>query len=99
MAQRRDRPPVEISGDSLNIRLPDGKTMSMPVNALRGPVTSDVCCFCGQRVEYADPEHIRIGVRWDDGGKERTQSWGAHHACLVERMHDRVKGQGPFFGD
>ena len=71
----------------------------MPLDALRGPVTSDICCFCGQSVEHSDSERIRLSVRWQDGGKERTQSWGAHHECVAERMRERVAGTGPFFGD
>jgi hypothetical protein len=100
MAQRRDRPPVQRSGESLNIRLPDGRTMSVPLSTSRGPSTADVCCFCGRSVEHSDNEYVRIGVRWiAEGGDERQQSWGAHHACLLERMHEGVKGHGPFFGD
>ena len=99
MAQRRDRPAVQRSGDSLNITLPDGTTTALPVSTSKGPVRSDICCFCGESVEHADPEHLRIDARWEQGGDERQQSWGAHQACLLDRMHDRVKGQGPFFGD
>ena len=73
--------------------------MSIPLSALRKPVTSDVCCFCGRRVEHSDPEHIRVDVRWIEGGEERHQSWGAHRACLLERLHEGVKDQAPFFGD
>ena len=36
MAQRRVRPAVERSGDSLNVRLPDGRMVSMPVKTSQG---------------------------------------------------------------
>jgi hypothetical protein len=97
MAQRRVRPAVERSG-GLNIRLPDGTTMSMPIHAATGR-TSDVCCFCGQGIEHTDSERIGIDARWEEGGNERQQSWGAHRKCLRERMHEAVMGEGPFFGD
>jgi hypothetical protein len=73
--------------------------MSLPVSDSTGPVTSDVCCFCGESLEHANPEYIRIAARWEKDGAERQQSWGAHHGCLLERMHERVKEHGPFFGD
>jgi len=69
------------------------------MSTLQGPSTAEVCCFCGKSVEHTDSEHIRISARWEEDGNERTQSWGAHHACLLDQMHDGVKGQGPFFGD
>jgi len=97
MAQRRVRPAVERSG-GLNIRLPDGRTMSMPIRTAAGQ-TSDLCCFCGQGIEHTDPERIRIDARWEEGGNEREQSWRAHRRCLLERMHEAVMGEGPFFGD
>ena len=98
MAQRRVRPAVERSGDSLNIRLPDGRTMSMPIRTVSGQ-TSDLCCFCGQGIEHTDPERIRIDACWEEGGNECEQSWRAHRRCLLERLHEAVKGQGRFFSD
>ena len=97
MAQRRVRPAVERSG-GLNVRLPDGRTMSMPLRAETGR-GSDLCCFCGQGIEHTDTERIRIDARWEGGGTERRQSWIAHRTCLLERMHEAVTGQGPFFAD
>jgi hypothetical protein len=99
MAQRRDRPPVQRSGDSLNVRLGDGRTISVSVDASRGPVTMGVCCFCGQDVTRSGGERISLSARWNDDATERTQSWEAHRACLTERLHDTVKGAGPFFAD
>jgi len=99
MAQRRDRPPVQRSGDTLEVRLGDGRTMSVSVDTLRGLVTADVCCFCGRGVKESEGERIGLSARWEDDGVERTQSWGAHRECLTERLHDAVKGEGPFFGD
>lgn len=99
MAQRRDRPPVELSGDSLNIKLPDGTTMSVPLKTPGRAATADLCCFCGEPVEDADAPQIRIDARWEHDGDQRQQSWGAHHRCLVERMHERVKGQQPSLND
>jgi len=99
MGVRRERPPVEHSGEGITLRLPDGTVKTMSVDDLRRPVTSEFCCFCGQSVEHSDPDRIRLSVRWVDGGEERTQSWGAHHNCLAERMDGSVTGTGPFFGD
>jgi hypothetical protein len=95
MAQRRVRPAVERSG-GLNIRLPDGRTMSMPIRTAAAQ-TSDLCCFCGQGIEQTHPERIQIDAQWEEGGTKRQQSWGAHRKCLLERMHEAVRGQGPFF--
>ena len=36
-------------------------------------------------VEHSDSERSRNSARWVDEGRERTQGWGAHHACLAER--------------
>ena len=98
MAQRRDRPPVQRSGDSLDVHLGGGRTMSVPLEALRGLMTPEVCCFCGQVVKDPGSEHLSLAARWEGGSGEGTQSWAAHRACLAERIHDTVKGTGPFFG-
>jgi hypothetical protein len=98
MGVRRERPAVERSGDSILVRLPDGTTKAMPVDELRGPVTADLCCFCGQSIQ-APEQRIRLSVTWIHAGRERTQSWGAHHRCLAERMHDSLTDSGDFFGD
>ena len=97
MAQRQDRPAFDLAGGSLNVTLPDGRTLPIPSRGERVP--SGICCFCGEAVEHADPERVGISVRWIDGDDERQQSWLAHQRCLFERMHDSVKSQGPFFGD
>jgi len=97
MAQRRDRPAVERSGESLNIKLPDGTTMSVPLSTSRPTVSADICCFCGATVEHADPQRIRVDAHWEHDGGERRRSWGAHDRCLLERLHDRATGQEPFF--
>jgi hypothetical protein len=97
MAQRRDRPPVQRSGSSIDIRLPDGTIKTMPLDVPEGSVTSDACCFCGQSVEARD--RIQLSVGWLDDGREREQSWDAHHDCLAKRMHESVVGTGPFFGN
>ena len=97
MAQRRDRPAFDLAGGSLNVTLPDGRTLPIP---RRGESVSDgICCFCGRTVEHADPERVGVSVRWIAGDEELQRSWAAHQTCLLERIHDRVKGQGPFFGD
>ncbi len=97
MAQRRVRPAVERSG-GLNIRLPDGTTMSMPIRTTSGQ-TPDLCCFCGRGIEQTDPERIRLDARWEEGGNERGRSWRAHRGCLMERLHEAVRGERPLFGD
>jgi hypothetical protein len=73
--------------------------MSVPLEALRRPGTADVCCFCGQVVRHSGADRLSLSVRWKNDATERTQSWGAHRTCLTERMHDTVKGTGPFFAD
>ena len=70
----------------------------MPVSAPREYETPDICCFCGRAVEPADPDRLRIGARWEQDGSQLEQGWGAHRGCLLERLHEQVKGQGPFFG-
>lgn len=99
MGVRREQPSGELSGSSITLRLPDGSVKTMPVAGARGQVTSDVCCFCGERVDQADSERVGVTARWIDERGERTQNWGAHRGCLAERMHERVSGTGPFFGE
>jgi hypothetical protein len=99
MGVRRERPAAERVGNSVRFRFPDGTTKTVPADDLRRPATADVCCFCGETVQHSDDERIRVSARWIDEGRERTQSWGAHHRCLAERMHGAVMGIGPFFGD
>ena len=95
MSVRRQRPPIELSGGSIRLRLPDGTVKEMPVD--RAPATaSGPCCFCGRGVEG---DEIRVSAGWSHDGVEQLQSWAAHRTCLAERLHDSVAGAGPFFGD
>jgi hypothetical protein len=96
MAVRRDRPGVDLVGDSLNLTLPDGRTVAFPVKK-QPSATDGVCCFCGERVEHSDQERTGLEVRWLAGDEQRHQSWEAHRGCLARLIHDRVKGAGPFF--
>jgi hypothetical protein len=73
--------------------------MSVPGSTAQVPTPSELCCFCGQHLEHADPERIRVGVSWEAGGSDHQQTFGAHSKCLTERLHETVKGQGPFFDD
>jgi hypothetical protein len=97
MGVRRERPPVERSNATIRLRLPDGTVKAMPTDELRTPATADVCCFCGRGAEETDGTMVRLTARWIDDGQDRTQEWGAHRACLAERIHDSVAGTGPFF--
>jgi hypothetical protein len=98
MGVRRERPPIELAGGSIRLRLPDGSVKEMPVDEVRiAPVADDICCFCGDSVGPGDGERIRVTAVWTDLGDEGTQSWGAHRACLATRIHDSVSGAGPFF--
>lgn len=97
MAKRTDRPAVERTGGSIDIRLPDGRTVSMPT-AAAAPSMPDTCCFCGREVEQTAEDRIRLSAQWIEDDLDRGQSWAAHRECLAERMHERVMGAGPFFG-
>jgi hypothetical protein len=99
MAQRREVPPITRSGGTVDVRLPDGRTMSVPLSRTGGPLTGDVCCFCGEAVADEAGERLRIGARWGGDGDDHEQSWEAHRRCLRERMHERVRGQGPLFAE
>ena len=101
MGVRRERPPVERSQNSIRLRLPDGRVKEMPVDGGPDSAASDVCCFCGRRVDDSGGGGggpIRLSARWMDDGQEHAQSWRAHRRCLAERLHDAVAGAGPFFG-
>jgi hypothetical protein len=98
MAQRRDQPSVQQPGNSIGLRFPDGTVKTMPVDALRGPATSHVCCFCGESVAEQDGEFTTVSTRWREGRQERHQQWAAHHRCVSDRLHPRVR-TGPFFED
>jgi hypothetical protein len=87
---------VDLAGDSLNLTLPDGRTVAFPVKRQTSP-SDGVCCFCGEHVEQSDPEWTRVEVRWLAGDDEHHQRWEAHRGCLTRLIHDRVKGEGPFF--
>jgi hypothetical protein len=94
MAKRRDRPAQPRGGSPFEIRLGDGRTISLPQQQRRGPVTPESCCFCGEDV---GEDSVEVTVRWLENGQERAQTWRAHRACLAERLHERVRGSGPFF--
>jgi hypothetical protein len=85
MGVRRDLPPLERSMNTITLRLPDGTVKEMPVDDRR---SAGRCCFCGESLERADSEWIRLSAQWLDGGQEVLRSWDAHRRCLVERMHD-----------
>ena len=70
----------------------------MPTDSTGGSATADNCCFCGREVEHTADDRIRLSAQWIENGVDRGQSWAAHRACLAERMDERVKGMGPFFG-
>jgi hypothetical protein len=95
MAQRRERPAQQHGGKAFDFRLSDGRTISVPMKE-PGPVAADGCCFCGADVE-AGADHVSVVVRWVEDGDERSQSWSAHRACLAGRMHESVRGVGPFW--
>lgn len=95
MAKRSDQPAVQRTGSSIDVRLPDGRTISMPTAQV--PVAAEICCFCGREVEQTAGDRIRLSALWIEDDVEHDQAWAAHRSCLVERMHERVKGEGPFF--
>ena len=99
MAKRREQPPVQRSGSSIGLRFPDGTVKSMPVDSRRGAVDAQLCCFCGETVEQQDGDYTTVYVRWLENGQERHQQWPAHHKCVSDRLHPRVRGTGPFFED
>ena len=55
------------------------------------------CCFCGESIDDTVDGSITVSASWLEGGEERSQDWGAHRTCLAERLHERVRGTGPFF--
>jgi hypothetical protein len=81
MAQRRDRPGLQTSasGQTFQVRLPDGRTLGMPA-------VQAVCCFCGRDLGDDAHERVLLSARWHAGDDERTQGWSAHRACLAERL-------------
>jgi hypothetical protein len=98
MAQRRERPPVQRSGSSVGLRFPDGTMKTMPVDALRGPTgSSHVCCFCGETVDEQDREFTTVSARWLEDGQGRHEQWSAHHTCVSDRLHPRVRDAGQSF--
>ena len=82
MAQRRDRPALQTSasGQTFQVRLPDGRTLGMPVEQ------TGACCFCGKELGDDAAARVLLSARWQDGEEERAQSWSAHRACLAERL-------------
>jgi hypothetical protein len=98
MAQRRDRPAQPRGGRSFEIRLGDGRTVALPEQQRRGPLTG-TCCFCGESLDDSAVRSISVSAHWLEGSQERSQDWGAHRTCLAERLHERLRGVGPFFGE
>jgi hypothetical protein len=82
MAARRDRPGLQTSasGQTFQVRLPDGRTVGISASQ------AGACCFCGRDLGEDAAARVLLSVRWRDGEEERTQSWGAHRACLAERL-------------
>ncbi len=80
MAQRRERPSLQTSGQTFQVRLPDGRIMGMP------SAEPSVCCFCGRDLGDDAADRVLLSARWQARGEERSQSWGAHRACLAERL-------------
>jgi hypothetical protein len=99
MALRRDRVAAESGDNSVAFRLGDGRTISVPLKATPESVASKICCFCGEVVEQGDGREISLAAVWTDDKGEQRQTWGAHHGCFAERMHEDSRGTGPFFGD
>jgi hypothetical protein len=80
MAQRRDRPALQTSGQAFQVRLPDGRTLGMP------GAQAGVCCFCGLELGGDGAERVLLSARWQSGEEEHTQSWSAHRTCLADRL-------------
>ncbi len=70
----------------------------MPTGPAPGSAATDSCCFCGREIEHSADDRIRLSAQWIEDDVERGQSWAAHRDCVAERMHERVRGAGPFFG-
>jgi hypothetical protein len=96
MSQRRDQPAQPRGGRSFEIRLGDGRTVSLEQQR-HGPLTG-TCCFCGESLDDSADGNITVSASWLEGGEERSQDWGAHRTCLAERLHESVRDTGPFFG-
>jgi hypothetical protein len=82
VAQRRDQPSLQTSGQTWKIRLPDGSLKEMPIE----PATAAVCCFCGRDLDERAEERLLLSARWQQDGEERAESWSAHRGCLAERL-------------
>jgi hypothetical protein len=82
MAQRRERPALQSSssGQTFQVRLPDGRTLGMPA------APAGTCCFCGLELGDDGAERVLLTARWPAGEEERTQSWSAHRTCFAERL-------------
>ena len=60
-------------------------------------IVSFPCCFCGGARDTDDP--ITVVASWAEDGEERWQAWGAHRACLIERLApETLDYGGPIFG-
>jgi len=84
---RRERPPGQAVGSgSAGLRLGDGTTVSVSLG--REPEAADeVCCFCGEQLDEADPDRVTVTVsRADELGEPRSRT--AHAACLPEPLRE-----------
>ena len=63
MAKRRDRPGLQTSssGQTWQVRLPDGRTLGMP------GAQAAVCCFCGLELGDDGAERVLLTACWQDG--------------------------------
>ena len=83
MAQRRERPPVQAGDTSVGIRLPGGRTFSVPTRP-----AAERCCFCGEPV---GDDRVTVSASWRDGDEEQWRTWQAHAPCLAERLHESAR--------
>jgi len=85
MAQRREQPALQTSGQTWQIRLPDGTVKEM---AASPAAQSAVCCFCGHDLGDEAASRVLLSARWQEGDDEQARSWSAHRTCLEERLHE-----------
>jgi hypothetical protein len=97
MAQRRQAPSNPGGHNTIELRLPGGATIS--VTGRHGTFNAETCCFCGETVNDANSEYVTLAASWLEHDTEKRQSWAAHHRCLADKMDERVRGVGPFFGE
>jgi hypothetical protein len=91
MAKRREQPALQTSGQTWQIRLPDGTTREMPREE-HGAAGPGSCCFCGRELGDAAAGRVLLTARWEGEDGERAESWSAHRTCLAERLHASAAG-------